>query len=170
MKKTFALAVLSLLVYALFAWNVGYYVDDFGDKTEDKYLISDRILIEYGGYSWEKEYCQIIMDEDSVGFRVGETFYKDWTMKTKMADGTVHTFLCQLKNNGIIYIDDNAFPYKRSTTFILDLLEGCRVILSPNNQYAKDKYDFGTMKIEPQDVDIIHPEWGLTEHEDKGEN
>ena len=163
MKKILITLVVLLLGVSVFAsWSKNYYVDDFGDKTDIPYLTSEFINIKYGEYSWENESCRILIDEDNVSFSIGKTYYDEWTLKTKNASGEIHNFRCKLSSStGRLFINDySSSGYKNTKVFLSDLLVGCRIVLTPNNQFADDKFDFGTMSITLEELRQVRPNWG----------
>ena len=166
MKKTVhaMLVLLFIFVGYIFAdasqWQIGYFVDDFGDITNEAFLASEDVRISYGSYAWEDAHCRILIDKKYVSFYLERVVYDEWIVKTKTPDGETHTFYCNLEDNNRVYM----LPYNSTHNsqvdidkFLSDLVLGSRVIVYPENKYSKDKYDFGIVSLKLEDLRKIRP-------------
>lgn len=147
--------VMSFCFADISTWEKGYYVDDFGDKTNHAYIQSDVVVISPSNYEWDKQYCYILIDSERVSFYFGKTSYRNWIIKTKTPDGLVSTYEGELDPCGRIYLESDSFD----RLFIGDALTGCRVIANPDNIYAHEKYDFGTVYLPKYKLKEVQPDF-----------
>lgn len=169
MKKLLVVFFVALCAFSCFAnvstWTKKYYVDDFGDPTNQAYLLSESIKIKHGSYSWDEQYCSILVDDNGVSFKIGTVYYTEWTIKTKTASGETHTFKGELgTSTGRVLMSNysplySSYTQQKVDTFISDILQGSRVILMPDNPYTSDKYDFGTVTLSLEDLKQVRPNW-----------
>jgi len=160
MKRFYLSLMLFICTFSCFAnistWDIGYYVDEFGDKTDEAFLHSETINIKYGNSKWETQDCRILIDDKYVSFYVGDTYYNDWIIRTKTPEGEIHSYK---------FIFDGSsrrlYSYYQSEVvgILNDILKNSRVIAVPDNKYSTDKYDFGIVSIDLETLISIRPDF-----------
>ena len=79
------------------AWSMNYFIDEFGDLTDDIYLsyntTAKRVIQDYLS---KDESVMIIIDEDGLKFLFRNSIlhsefsgYENWKIKIKLSDGTI---------------------------------------------------------------------------------
>lgn len=143
-------------------WGLKYFVDEFGDMTNEPFLNSEDVRISYGSYAWEDAHCRILIDKKYVSFFLERVVYDEWIVKTKTPEGETHTFYCNLEDNNRVYMLPYNFKHNSQVDidkFLSDLVLGSRVIAYPENKYSKDKYDFGIVSLKLEDLRKIRPDF-----------
>lgn len=154
MKRT--LVILFLIAGCLFScaasvrWGINRYVDSFGDLTDDAFIKSQTFVLHPGNFSIA--YCSIIIDDNSASINVDTTSYDTWLIQTKLQDGTVHKYIGDLKG-GRVFL-------RRSDTdkFIKDIINKCKLVVRPNNEYADKKFNFGDIEMDMEVLKVVRPD------------
>ncbi len=139
-------------------WTIKYFVDDFGDFTDDAYIsssilkngtftnsatkdsdLSSRIIVDEYGQSYI-----FLYEYGSTQVTGSSSYPTKYNIKVKLADGTIKEFTGENDHDRL------ALDYKCMLEFLDVLLaeQPFKIIITEVNDYFADSYNLGT--IDPQ--------------------
>lgn len=156
-------------------WKQNFYVDDFGDKTEARYIINyPRFKGSFSSYYDKKQNCEfeLLIDDNNIAIIVYENYsnVKEKEIKNafdliQQSIGNNTKYICKLKlddtniiqftGNRIkerIYIDNTG---KQVLLNCLTANQKAKILLKEENQYISMPYEY-LFEIEPDNFRFVY--------------
>jgi hypothetical protein len=146
-----AVLVLLLSMQSLYAenskdWQVKYFVDDFGDKTDEGYLsgIIEGTFSNVATNNSEAIAAVIYAENDGLGLElfdyglspVSVSFYENVSIKIKQTDGTIASFRGNAYNKGKRIIIDRSEEDKQKIKEILLAGGDIKIYITIASEYS----------------------------------